>query len=140
VPNEEIPFGFETNIRWPLHLYGIKKWTDFFSPRQLLCHATSVKIFRDLVNEELGKPEILAESSRSALAYLTISLNKLLNYNSRMSVWMPTREVVANTFNRHDFAFCWSHAEMATLIVGLGYDWAFGQVAKWIGELIELVA
>ncbi|MFM1798265.1 MAG: hypothetical protein RLZZ117_543, partial [Cyanobacteriota bacterium] len=53
VPNEEIPFGFETNIRWPLHLYGIKKWTDFFSPRQLLCHATSVEIFRDLVNEEL---------------------------------------------------------------------------------------
>jgi adenine-specific DNA methylase len=140
VPNEEIPFGFETNIRWPLHLYGIKKWADFFSLRQLLCHATSVEIFRDLVNEELGKPEMLAESSRSALAYLTISLDKLLNYNSRMSVWMPTREVVANTFNRHDFAFCWSHAEMAPLIVGLGYDWAFGQVAKCIGELIELVA
>ena len=23
VPNEELPFGYETNIRWPLHLYGI---------------------------------------------------------------------------------------------------------------------
>ncbi|MBM5818433.1 MAG: DUF1156 domain-containing protein, partial [Cyanobacteria bacterium K_Offshore_surface_m2_239] len=140
VPNEEVPFGFETNIRWPLHLYGIKRWTQFFSPRQLLCHGTSAEIFRELVQEELIMNEdATAEMKRAALAYVCISLDKLLNYNSRMSVWMPTREVVANTFNRHDFAFCWSHSEMASLIAGLGYDWAFGQVAKCIKELIGLI-
>jgi len=139
VPNEELPFGYETNIRWPLHLYGIKRWTQFFSPRQLLCHGTSAEIFRELLTEESAKPEGLSELTRAALGYLCIGLDKLLNYNSRMSVWMPTREVVANTFNRHDFAFCCSHAEMAPLIVGLGYDWAFGQVAKCIDELIHLV-
>ena len=53
---------------------------------------------------------------------------------------MPTREVVANTFNRHDFAFCWSHAEMAPLIVGLGYDWALEQTAKCLKELLQLTA
>ena len=52
---------------------------------------------------------------------------------------MPTREVVANTFNRHDFAFCWSHAEMAPLIAGLGYDWAIRQTAKCVNELVTLV-
>ena len=52
---------------------------------------------------------------------------------------MSTREVVANTFNRHDFAFAWSHAEMAPLIVGLGYDWAIEQTGKCIGELVDLV-
>ena len=139
VPNEELPFGYETNIRWPLHLYGIKRWTQFFSPRQLLCHGTSAEIFRELLTEESAKPEGLSELTRAALGYLCIGLDKMLNYNSRMSVWMPTREVVANTFNRHDFAFCCSHAEMAPLIVGLGYDWAFGQVAKCIDELIHLV-
>ena len=51
---------------------------------------------------------------------------------------MPTREVVANTFNRHDFAFCWSHAEMDLLIEGLGYDWAIDQTEKCIKELVEL--
>jgi putative DNA methylase len=139
VPNEELPFGYETNIRWPLHLYGIKRWTQFFSPRQLLCHGTSAEIFRELFVEESAKPEGLSELTRAALGYLCIGLDKMLNYNSRMSVWMPTREVVANTFNRHDFAFCCSHAEMAPLIVGLGYDWAFRQVAKCIDELIQLV-
>lgn len=139
VPNEELPFGYETNIRWPLHLYGIERWTQFFSPRQLLCHGTSAEIFRELLTEESAKPEGLNELIRAALGYLCIGLDKMLNYNSRMSVWMPTREVVANTFNRHDFAFCCSHAEMAPLIDGLGYDWAFRQVAKCIDELIHLV-
>ena len=118
-------------------IYGVNYWRDLFSPRQLLCHGTSVEIFRELLDEEQQKGE-LSELKRAAFGYLALSLDKLLNYNSRMSVWMSTREVVANTFNRHDFAFCWSHAEMALLIVGLGYDWAIEQTAKCIKELVEL--
>ena len=45
---------------------------------------------------------------------------------------------MANTFDRHDFSFKWSYAEMAPLIVGLGYDWVIEQVAKCIGELVDL--
>jgi len=136
VPNEAIPGGNKTDE--PIR-YGCRAWRDLFSTRQLLCHGTSVEIFRELVSEESAKAGGLTDAARSSLAYIALALDKLLNYNSRMSVWMPTREVVANTFNRHDFAFCWSHAEMAPLIVGLGYDWAFGQVAKCIGELIDLI-
>jgi hypothetical protein len=33
----------------------------------------------------------------------------------------------------------WSYVEMAPLIAGLGFDWAFEQVAKCIGELINLI-
>jgi adenine-specific DNA methylase len=136
VPNETIPEGNKTDE--PIR-YGIKAWRDLFSPRQLLCHGMSSEIFRELLTEESAKPEGLSDLKRAALAYIALALDKLLNYNSRMSVWMSTREVVANSFNRHDFAFCWSHAEMASLIVGLGYDWAFVQVAKCIGELIDLI-
>ena len=135
VPNETIPNGLKTAE--PIR-YGMLKWRDLFSPRQLLCHGISSEIFRELFEEEQGKPDF-SEATRAAFGYLSISMDKLLNYNSRMSVWMPTREVVANTFNRHDFAFCWSHAEMAPLIAGLGYDWAIEQTAKCITELIDLV-
>lgn len=45
---------------------------------------------------------------------------------------------MTNVFERHDFSFKWSYAEMATLIVGIGYDWALDQTAKCVGELIEL--
>lgn len=135
VPSERIPDGNKTTEP---HRYGMTLWHDLFSPRQLLCHGTSVEVFREMLDadREAGK---LSEVRQAAYGYLALSLDKLLNYNSRMSVWMPTREVVANTFNRHDFAFCWSHAEMALLVVGLGYDWAIEQTSKCIKELVALV-
>ncbi len=135
IPNEAIP---EDRQRQNAMRYGMFKWRDIFSPRQLLCHVTSVEIFRALVDEEREAGR-LDEPTQAAFVYLSFALDKLLNYNSRMSVWMPTREVVANTFNRHDFAFCWSHAEMAPLIVGMGYDWAFEQTKKAVLELMGLV-
>ena len=139
VPNEDIPFGYETNIRWPLHLYGIKRWTQFFSPRQLLCHGTSAEIFRELLTEESSKPEGLSELTRSGLGYLCIGLDKFLDYNSRCVTWHATREVMDHTFRQHAFPVKWSYAEMAGLVSGMGYDWVFRQVAKCISELINLV-
>ena len=135
VPSERIPDGNKTTEP---QRYGMHTWRDLFSPRQLLCHGTSVEVFREMLDADRAAGK-LTEVRKAAYGYLALSLDKLLNYNSRMSIWMPTREVVANTFNRHDFAFCWSHAEMAPLVVGLGYDWAIGQTAKCIDELVALV-
>ncbi len=135
VPAEAVPDGNKTAE--PIR-YGMTSWRDMFSPRQLLCHGTSVEVYRELLEADRASGA-LTDLRKAAYVYLALSLDKLLNYNSRMSVWMPTREVVANTFNRHDFAFCWSHCEMAPLIVGLGYDWAVEQTAKCIEELVALV-
>ena len=135
VPSERIPDGSKTTE--PMR-YGMRAWRDLFSPRQLLCHGMSVEAYREMLEVDRAAGE-LSDMRKAAYGYLALSLDKLLNYNSRMSVWMPTREVVANTFNRHDFAFCWSHAEMAPLVTGLGYDWAIRQTAKCVKELVELV-
>ena len=135
VPSEKFPEV--SNDDRPIQ-YGMPLWRDLFSPRQLLCHGASAEVFREMLDADREEGN-LNEVRRAAYGYLALSLDKLLNYNSRMSVWMPTREVVANTFNRHDFAFCWSHAEMAPLIAGLGYDWAIGQTAKCIKELVSLL-
>ena len=135
VPGERFPEI--SNDDRPIQ-YGMPQWRDLFSPRQLLCHGTSVEVFREMLEADRAGGKLDAVR-QAAYGYLTLSLDKLLNYNSRMSVWMPTREVVANTFNRHDFAFCWSHAEMAPLIAGLGYDWAIRQTAKCVNELVTLV-
>ncbi|MBE9018011.1 DUF1156 domain-containing protein [Chroococcidiopsidales cyanobacterium LEGE 13417] len=132
-PIEEYPPMFADRSR----NYGVRYWTDLFNARQLLCHGTSVEVFRELLEKEEVEGT-LNEATKAAFIYLSFALDKMLNYNSRMSVWMPTREVVANTFNRHDFAFCWSYAEMSPLITGLGYDWAIEQTGKCIKELIEL--
>jgi adenine-specific DNA methylase len=135
VPTEALPEGGNKTAE-PIR-YGLTSWQQLFSPRQLLVHGMGVEVFRELYSEDEAAG-LLSEARKAAYVYLSLTLDKLLNYNSRMSVWMPTREVVANTFNRHDFAFCWSHAEMAILIEGLGYDWAVEQTAKCIRELVEL--
>ena len=47
---------------------------------------------------------------------------------------MPTREVVANTFNRHDFAFCWSHVRRGF------YELAVSGSAPIASEALERIA
>ena len=119
-------------------VYGVNMWRDLFSPRQLLCHGTSVEVFREMLDADRADGE-LSKVRKAAYGYLALSLDKLRDYNSRMTRWHVNREVMVNTFDRHDFSFKWSYAEMAPLIVGLGYDWAIGQTAKCIDELVALV-
>ena len=135
VPSETIPDGNKTTEP---QRYGMNIWRDLFSPRQLLCHGTSVEVFREMLDADRADGN-LNEVRKAAYGYLALSLDKLRDYNSRMTRWHVNREVMVNTFDRHDFSFKWSYAEMAPLIVGLGYDWAIGQTAKCIDELVALL-
>ena len=136
VPSESI--GEMSNYDRGHKMYGMYKWIDLFSPRQLLCHGTSVEVFREMLDADRSAGK-LTEVRQTAYGYLALSLDKLRDYNSRMTRWHVGRQVMVNTFDRHDFSFKWSYAEMVPLIVGLGYDWAIEQTAKCIGELVALV-
>lgn len=118
--------------------YGMPLWRDMFSPRQMLCHGVCCEVLHELFRSEASKSED-ARLRGVALAYLGLSLDKLRDYNSRMTRWHVNRETMVNTFDRHDFAFKWSYCEMAPLIEGLGFDWAVEQTAKCIGELVAML-
>ncbi|MCY4057645.1 MAG: DUF1156 domain-containing protein, partial [Gammaproteobacteria bacterium] len=135
IPSEAIPEGAKTDEP---RRYGMTSWRDLFSHRQLLCHGTSVEIYREMLEEdrEAGR---LDDVRKAAYGYLALTIDKLLNYNARMTRWHSNRGVLAGTFDRHDFAFKWSYAEMAPLVTGVGYDWAVEQTAKCIRELVELI-
>ena len=61
----------------------------------------------------------------------------------QQSIWtigtIPALVGSGHIFDRHDFAFVWSYAEMAPLISGVGYDWAIDKTAKCIHELVALI-
>ena len=135
VPNERFPEV--SNDDRPIQ-YGMPLWRDLFSPRQLLCHGTSVEVFREMLETDRAAGK-LDEVRQAAYGYLALSLDKLLNYNARMTRWHANREVLLGAFDRHDFSFKWSYGEMAPLITGLGYDWAIRQTTKCIDELVALV-
>ena len=135
VPSERIPDGNKTTEP---HRYGMKLWRDLFSPRQLLCHGTSVEVFREMLDEDRAGGR-LDGVRRAAYGYLALSVDRLVDWNSRSCTWEPGKLRMAHTFQRHDFSFRWSYAEMAPLVVGLGYDWAIRQTGKCIDELVSLI-
>ena len=134
VPSERIPDGNKTSEP---QRYGMPLWRDLFSPRQLLCHGTSVEVFRKMLDADRASGQ-LSEVRRAAYGYLAITINKLLDWNSRGCTWIPNREVIGHSFQRHDFSFKWSFAEMAPLVTGAGYEWALTNTSKCIKELLDL--
>ena len=135
VPTEDI--GDLSNYDRGHRMYGLRQWRDFFSPRQLLGHCTGVEVFHELL-AEVRQSRALNEVTAAGFVYLSLAMDKMLDYNSRMTRWHSIREVPVNTFDSHNFAHRWSYTEMAPLVSGLGYDWAIGQVGKCIEELVEL--
>lgn len=135
VPNEQI--DQISNYDRGHRLYGMTTWRDMFSPRQFLSHGLIVETFRSLVDED-GTAGRLTEVRKAAYVYLALSIDKLANYSSRMSMWQPARGVIAPTFSKHNFSFSWSFAEMPIAVEGAGFEWAIEQTRKCIGELIQL--
>ena len=132
VPNEEI--DSLSNYDRGHRLYGITKWTEMFSTRQLFGHCVSVEVFQDMVQEV-----VKTDLDRAAMTYLALSIDKMLNYNAIAVRWIQQREVVASVFDRHNYSFYWSYGEMAPTITGFGYKWATEQTGKALDELIDLL-
>ena len=135
VPSERFPEV--SNDDRPIQ-YGMPLWRDLFSPRQLLCHGTSVEVFRGMLDadRETGN---LNDVRQAAYGYLAFSIDKNINWNARIASWNVNLQSMRSVFDRHDFAFKWSYAEMVPLVVGLGYDWTVRETAKCIGELVAFV-
>ncbi len=98
VPSERFPS--DGNDLRPI-TYGMPLWRDLFSPRQLLCHGTSVEVYREMLSADRARGT-LSELQEAAYGYLALALDKLCYFNSRMCVWNSYRSVIGNTFARHD--------------------------------------
>ena len=133
LPNEPVPEG---NDQRPLH-YGMSPWRDMFSPRQQLTYGYCVQAFRELVDADKAAGR-LDDTRQAAWCYVALALDKLFDYNSLLSTWMPGEGSVGHTFDSHDFGMKWSYAEMVVTIRGLGLEWALGVVAKCIADLTQM--
>lgn len=133
IPTDPITAGNKTDE--PLR-YGMPTWADMFSPRQLLSLCSYVEALHELIPEI--ERELPRDRAKAVVTYLGMVLSKAVNYNSQLTVWHPTRTQIANTFNRHDFAFCWTYGEFdASRNL---FPWALDQVCdayEGIAKLAE---
>ena len=133
LPSEEVPMGNSTRS----YAYGQNAWIKMFNPRQQMAHGHCVEAFRECLEEDRATVQ-LGECRKAAWSYVALGLDKLINTNSLLCRWHPNRQVVAGTFDSHDFGFKWSYTEMAITCQGLGLEWALSDVEDRLSELLEM--
>jgi adenine-specific DNA methylase len=117
-------------------LYGMPRWTDMFSSRQLLGMGVLVEELRKM------RPEIVAkegEDRADAIEHLlAFGIDKFLDYNNSLNTWESTRGIAKHLFQRHDFSFKATYAEMAPCNAGSGVAWVIDNVLDAWEKLAEL--
>ena len=133
LPSEEVPPG---NDRRP-HTYGMEKWLKMFNPRQQLAHGHCVDALRECVEEDRSA-ELLDECRKAAWVYVALGMDKLINRNSVLTRWDSGQNIVAGTFDSHDFGIKWSYTEMAITCQGLGLEWSLNDVEDCLSKILEM--
>lgn len=133
IPTEKFPEG---NDMRPVN-YGMPRWCDMFTPRQLLGHLTAIDTLNSM------KPQILDElgmdKGRAVVTYLQFMIDKCLDYNSRQTLWHASRGVLAHTFTRHDFSHKWTFGELIFSGPSSGLAWGLSQVLDAYTSIAELL-
>ena len=135
IPTETIPEDFNYNRGH--RLYGMTRWCELFTPRQLLGHVTLVEELRRLTPEIIA--ELGEERGRAVVTYLQFAIDKGVDYNSKQTYWHPGRCVLTGTFARHNFALKWTFGEMIFTGPNSGAAWARNQIVDAYSGIAELV-
>jgi putative DNA methylase len=133
IPTEEYPL-VTTDAR--PRTYGMPRWADMFSPRQLLGAGVLMEELQAL------RPTILAEEGveqgDAILHLLAIVLDKITNHNCLLSRFDTSRGAIKGQADRHDFAFKPTPSEMALGVAGGGLEWALGNVCDAFEQIAKL--
>ena len=99
-------------------VYGITKFSDLFSDRQVLALSTFSDILKEVQANISNEMKINAESSKNRLGYedalvtyLAFVLDKCADYWSTLCSWHTSRELIRNTFGRQALPMVWDYAE-----------------------------
>jgi putative DNA methylase len=131
LPCEVVPRG---NDERPHH-YGMARWRDMFTARQLLVHGAFVEEWRKLrteVEEALG-----SDRGGEVMTLLAMMQSKGNNWNSRLSSWNVGAQGMRSVFDRHDFAFKWTFAEFEG--ARELWPWCFSQLTDAYGGVADLL-
>jgi len=102
LPDEPVPAGDKTKEP---HNYGVRRWRDMFTPRQLLVHGCFVEEYRKLIPEIRKAYADDPDRADAVLTLLAMIGGKAVDYNSRQVGWHVSRQTLRNAFSVHAFPF-----------------------------------
>lgn len=147
VPCEDLP---EKALGFRIQAYGITKWKDLYTNRQL----TALTTFSDLVVETQKKVEAdaiavgmsddhvpLCKGGHGARAYgeavgvyLAFAVDRQADIGSTIASWINTIGAIRNTFGRQAIPMTWDFAEANPFSSSTG---CFSNMVDWIVKCID---
>lgn len=133
VPDEPIPQErvWKNNpIR--VHLYGIVRWGELFSPRQRLSVSTYARLARQAAIE--ARKDRDAGLAEAVGAVLALSVSRLADISNAHCQWENTKTQVRHLFTRQAISMLWDFAEPHLFAKD-----AAGNFSTTIGTMIEVL-
>lgn len=114
-PNEPLPnYGV---LGFRVQPYGLLKWSDLFTLRQLLALMTFVKWVR-LAHEKMMQQGYEEEFGKAIATYLSLGVTKVANRGSNLGVYHTGRETIKSPISNGRLPMCWDFPE--TNLIGSG--------------------
>jgi len=128
--NEPLPY---LRSIFNIHLLDVTKWGQLFSPRQLVCLLTLVRLVKKLRNE-IGDSSLSLELREAVVVCLALSVDRVAAQFSSLSWWQPKGEFVVGTFGRQALGIIWDFAEIRP-VHGASGD--LDGAIDWVARVLE---
>lgn len=127
-----VPMGEINHLRgfFNIVLYGMKRWGDLFSPRQMLVITTFGRLVAQLRDNHSMKSDI----GTAIQTCLALAVDRLADKLSSVTRWDVTRENPQGTFGRQALPMVWDYCEINPFSGSSG-DWS--TAVDWIVRVIE---
>lgn len=112
--------------------YGIIHHYQLFNSRQLLVHLITLKKIKEYPWENINNDD----ERRSIRILTTFVMDKCLDYNSLIGLFIPSKAKIAHVFSRHDFSFSWNYGEPDGSEL---FEWGINQVQKAYKGCVKLL-
>jgi putative DNA methylase len=133
--------------------YGMTKWSDLFTNRQLVMLATYAELVqearnaveRDAISAGAPNDNIRLESggkgaqayADAVAVYLGLGVSKLSDYNASLVQWSTSRDQCVHVFGRHALPMVWDYAEVNAFAGAAGdFDVSLAGIARTVEGLI----
>ena len=149
-PDTNLP---ERALSFRVQEYGMNKWRDLFTPRQLVALTTfsdlvaeaMERVKRDAANAGLpndGRPLRDGGTDTNAYAeavavYLAFAVDRCVDFSNTCTRWVPGNQKVMNLYGKQAIAMTWDYSEAAILNHTVG---GFVPAADFVSKCIEKLA
>jgi len=124
-------------------LYGLPKFADLFTPRQLTAMVTLSdhvkKIEADVRRDALAFDLIASDSkdySRTVVTFLALALDRCSDFNNSLCRWSSSNEKVMNLFGRQAIPMVWDFAEANITGESVG---AWHTCCEYVADCVEKI-